>query len=354
MSAACGSANRPSTRPCNIGAEVKNRNGHPRWWCYTHGAPAWGPGGVQLDQCGGAASAQEPDDVLRLDPTQFAGGVGLWGAVQPVFNTGPEPSDWGVHVHARARPGGHKLIDQTYPRVVLEAAGIETEVDSQCATAYVVASVFGLELKRLCCPRCGGAHLDAEEFATSAHRKHQCNHCGRHFFDPDAEPSISNPLAGIAATIGGNVAPPIQSHQVLSLEQSDFTGGIAIWGSNQALLWTTDRPEEAGVHVHAWSGSGELVLDDTFGSVSVDGLPFDPDQCRVLMVQQSLRFLRGRVVDLSCPSCGLPHFDRGPDALLPHSSHTCLGCREVFFGRNRHRLVVANPLVAAVRRLRGN
>lgn len=355
MSNSCGNANRPSVQPCRIKAEVKNRNGQPRWWCLEHGAPAWGVGGVPLDRCRGADTPEpDPGDVLRIDPSKFPGGVAVWGAVDPVFNTGPDPTDWGVHVHARTRPGGSKAVDQTYSRVILEGGDNEVTVDALCASAFVVASVFGLHLKRLVCPHCGGAHVDAEEFATSAHRKHQCNQCGRHFFDPDNMPSISNPLAGLRTQFGEKASTTTPSHAVLDIEQSDFAGGIAVWGSNQALLWTADRQEEEGVHVHAWSERGDMVIDDTFDKVTIDGLELDPVQVRVLMVQQSLRFLRNRVIAFTCPDCNLPHFDSGVDALKPHSSHLCDGCGGVFHGRNRHRLLVSNPLIGVIRTLHRN
>ncbi|BAN00539.1 hypothetical protein [Ilumatobacter coccineus] len=350
MSTACGQARRPSTEPCHIDSEVKNRSGHPRWWCYTHGAPAWGAGGTRLRECPGANRPEPPpDEILELDVDSYLGGVGLWGAVHPVINTGPRVKEWGIHVHARDRPGGAKAIDDTFERVVLRGSSETIEVDALAATSYLVANVFDLELKRLGCPHCGGIHLDAEEFAAEAHRKHQCNHCGRHFFDPDGEPSISNPLAGLSESFGrrGGVTT---SQEALSIKQSDF-GGIAVWGSNEALLWTAERPEESGVHVHAWSDAGALVIDDTFGRVSIDGEQLNPEQVRVLMVQQSLSFLRDRVVDLACTGCGTPHFDVGLDGLRPHDLHICHHCGAEFKGRSRYRKVVSNPAVALIRRL---
>lgn len=345
MSGSCGAAHRPSPRPCSIAAEVKNRNGMPRWWCSTHGAPAWAPNGSRLPACGGAGG-QEPEDeeVLVLDVDRYPGGVGVWGAVDPVFNTGPDPHDLGVHVHARLHTGGHKQIDGTYRLVKLVLDGEQLEVDGRSAGAFVVAAVFGLELKSLHCPWCDSTHADLGEFACTPHRKHQCNRCGRAFFDPANEESISNPLALLPARPR---SVPIPSREALAIRQCDFSG-LAIWGSNPALLWTSPAPEEEGVHIHAWDHAGHLVVDDTFGSVTIDGHALDPEQVRILMVQKSLAHLDGRVVALRCPTCQESHFDDGADALAPHAEHTCGNCGERFTGRNRFRNVVSNPVVGVL------
>ena len=39
--------------------------------------------------------------VLDLNLDQYPGGVGLWGAVPPVYDTTRLPLDFGIHVHAR-------------------------------------------------------------------------------------------------------------------------------------------------------------------------------------------------------------------------------------------------------------
>ena len=51
------------------------------------------------------------------------------------------------------------------------------------------------------------------------------------------------------------------------------------------------------------------------------------------------------VADLECPSCGLPHLD-DLQKCVPHSKHTCHGCKRMFFSEQR---AVSNPLVSFVR-----
>lgn len=351
MPSGCGRARHLSPTPCDVRAEVKNRNGQPRWWCVEHGAPAWARDGSALDRCAGRVDLPVDETVLRLDPADYPGGVALWGAVEPILNTGPRLSEVGVHVHARRQPGGHKQIDDTFDRVLLTVPGGERPIDSAAAVAFMASSTCGVEMTVLRCPHCGGVHLDAGEFAVSPHRKHQCNTCGRAFFDPAGLRSVSNPLAQLAEGLGHGSQPPLPSRQALSISTADFPGGLAVWGSNPAVLWTAERNEEAGIHVHAWEDSQRLVIDDTFGSVIIDGLRLDDAQVRTLMVQKSLRHLVGRVVSLACPSCGLPHFDTGELAMRPHEEHQCDGCGASFRGRSRHRSLISNPLVDALRHL---
>jgi predicted RNA-binding Zn-ribbon protein involved in translation (DUF1610 family) len=345
MSASCGfRPRRPSNEPCEISYEVNNRSGKPRWWCYTHGCAAWDAQGKPVTACLGAGvTGPAPERTLTLDPGQYRGGVALWGAVDPVYNTGPEPRDCGVHVHARELAGGDKVVDRTYDEVVVEVDGRRYVVDAPSATSFVAASVFGLRLKALACPHCGDVHLDADEFAVHPHRKHQCNQCGRQFFD--AEPSISNPCVELRRGLGYNGGHVVPSSRSLSVNQSDVRG-LAIWGSNPAIVWTSDTPEQSGIHVHhTWDTTGAVLIDETYGFVTIDKVALHADQVRALMVQRSLPHLEGRIVSLCCPVCQREHFDRGIAALVPRATHTCEACGNEFGSRTGKRKVVANPIL---------
>src|SRR4051812_14348547 len=132
MSGTCGRPRRPSLARCDIRADIRNRTGKPRWWCHVHGCPAWGSDGERLDQCAGAdTNPVDPADVLLLDPNEYAGGVGIWGSVDPIYNTGPEPTDRGVHVHARRLIGGPKVIDRTYREVIVRTGDFECVIDGE-------------------------------------------------------------------------------------------------------------------------------------------------------------------------------------------------------------------------------
>lgn len=353
MPASCNQPRSPSSQPCNIQAEIKNRTGHHRWWCDVHGAPAWGVAGERLSACAGHTTGSQGDDLARLDLRleDYPGGVGIWGALDPVYSTSTATTERGIHVHARADIGGEKQIDGTFHEVLVVAAdGGSVLVDAPSAMAAVVAMVFGLALKELRCPRCKEVHLDLEHFAVTPHLKHQCNRCGRPFFDPQRQRSISNPAAALLDLVRTSGRCTVPAKERLAVRRRDYSD-ISVWGSNPALLWTSPLPEEEGLHVHARDRLGRSVIDDTYASVEIDGVPLDATQLRVVMVQRSLRHLDGRVVPLTCQRCGLPHFDNGVAALQPTTVHRCAGCGDILAVRGRNRRVVANPIVAELDRL---
>ena len=131
------------------------------------------------------------------------------------------------------------------------------------------------------------------------------------------------------------------------MKQSDYPGGIQIWGSNPAFLWTSPKHEEEGIHVHAFlDGQIEPELDDTFREVVIDGIQLDPVMVRVLMAQNVMPSLKGRIRSVDCPNCGHPGFDAGEAAYVPAPTHICLECGRQFPTPGRTRNAVANPLPA--------
>ena len=137
------------------------------------------------------------------------------------------------------------------------------------------------------------------------------------------------------------------------MKQSDFPGGIQIWGSNPAFLWTQSKDEEEGIHVHAFimEGQEEPTIDDTFAEVIIDGIQLDPHMVRVLMAQNVLPSLNGRVRSMGCPHCGQSGFDGGEAAYVPGPTHICPECGRQFPTVGRLRNVVVNPLPAILEEL---
>ncbi len=350
MSGSCGIARRPSPAPCNISAEIKNRDGTQRWWCSEHGAPAWDGAGGAVAACSGAGGALPAEDqCLEIDPLKYPGGIALWGAVPPVYSWGPDVVERGIHVHARRFAGGPKEIDRTYLEVALLVADGRHVVDAEAAVNALFSRVIGVPLVTLRCPWCGQVHLDAAEFAVTPHVRHQCNWCGRFF--RHATPSVSNPAEELQALTGVTRTDIVASTKTVDLVQQDL-GGLAIWGSNPALVWTGTASEEKGIHVHGWSRDGRQVVDDTFAAVTVDGFGLDPVQVRLLMVQSAMSGLADRVVSLVCTMCGAAHLDLGIGAVTPVPEHTCASCGADLPHHSRKRKVVANPLVAILAELR--
>jgi predicted RNA-binding Zn-ribbon protein involved in translation (DUF1610 family) len=98
-------------------------------------------------------------------------------------------------------------------------------------------------------------------------------------------------------------------------------------------------------------GLTEPVLDDTFREVTMDGIQLDPVMVRVLMAQNVMPSLKGRVRSMDCPNCGQPGFDASEAAYVPSSMHTCSECGRQFPTPGRTRNAVANPLPAILAKL---
>jgi transposase-like protein len=337
-------------KDCRIVSVGKRRDGGTRYWCLQHRADATAKYGRRGKRCRYADQPpMRPQDVLQLDPQQYPGGVALWGAVPPVYDTTRQPLDRGIHVHARREPRGKKDIDWTYRGVRLITgsngkANTSLAVSELDAIYFMVSSVFGYGTKYIQCTRCGHPHLDKDWFSVHAHRRHLCAGCGKTF--PDTELGIGNPIAAIQATLGQRkqVKP---ARRRLLLKQADFQGGIQIWGSNPAIVWTASQHEEEGIHVHAFGREDDEKpeLDETFSEVVIDGVALDPIMVRTLMAQSALPHIAGRVRGFTCPKCRQTHFSTGEAAFTPMVEYSCARCHHVFVSSGRLRKVIGNPCV---------
>jgi transposase-like protein len=291
-------------------------------------------------------------DILSLDLKHYRGGVALWGAVAPVYDTTTAPMDHGVHVHARATVNDDaKDLDQTFRSVRLfnGESHLLGEISELDAIYYMVASIFGFKMKYVECGLCGFPHLDKDWFSVHVHRRHLCAGCGKQF--RDTERGIGNPAIKIR-----NIFPA--THRIKpaptkkSIRQKDYPGGIQIWGSNPALLWTSAKDEEAGIHLHAFGDdTSKPLLDDTYSSLVIDGVKLNPSIVRVLMAQSALPHIQGRVISLKCPRCDVSHFEKGDEAFTPHDKHSCHDCGFEFKSTKRVRKTIANPMIEMVERL---
>lgn len=346
-----------SVMTCNIVAVGKRRDGGTRYWCLTHHANATAKYGVAAQRC---VAADDPpiaaEETLHLDFAQYPGGIALWGSVPAVYDTTTQPTDRGIHVHARLVKGGSKEIDKTYRRLrIPHRADLLSdgwvEVDEIDAINYMVSAVFGFETIAVRCTHCGFAHLDRDWFAVHAHRRHQCHGCGRQF--SDTVTGIGNPIAELRGMLGAKATKVRRAPDSISIRQKDYPGGIQVWGSNPAILWTSSDPEMAGIHLHAFVSAEQVMpeVDETFARVTIDGIKLDPEQVRTYMAQSAMPHLEGRVVDLMCPNCRSPHFDQGERALTPHINHECHACAETFQAPGQTKKTIGNPFVGVRERL---
>ena len=310
-----------------------------------------------MSRCEGAYRTVADYRRFRLDPAEFQGGIALWGAVEPVYNTAVEPAERGIHVHARERAGGRKSIDQTFDAVELPVRrdlynDERVVVTAETAVAFYISRFLGRKVVGLFCPRCNTPHLDSDWYAVKPHRLHLCHGCNRLFRQETRR--VSNPIEMVRHQLGvsSSAAEPIRAKGDLNIRQADYPGGLQIWASNPALIWTSPRREHEGIPVHGWQRRGvSPTLDGTFGRVSIDGIELDEEQLRAFMAQNALIYLKGKVVVLYCPSCGTEVFDRGEAAFRPRNERSCASCG-TFFATARRRKVVSNPFVATVKALR--
>jgi transposase-like protein len=347
---------------CTIEYLGKYRNGKPKYWCKTHFTMTNKIGNDTPENCDKKDQPKiSENDKYVLNPTEWEGGIGVWGSLEPVYNTSPHIGhDSGIHLHARNHESGDKQIDYTFKELAVltpETDLFNSEnyitLNTEIAHAYTASMVFGKDMKYLKCPHCKMGHIDADFYAVTYHKKHMCTYCGKDFVD--SERGISNPVVEIQR-IFGSATDQRTIHivdRVLNIQQKDYLGGIQIWGSNPAIIWTANRQEEAGIHVHVFSDKKgtEAFADETFGKVIIDGIELNGQEIRFLMVQNSLSHLIGKVITIYCPSCNLAHCDRGDYGIRPHEHHLCEFCSNEFTTPEK---CVGNPIIEKLDELKKN
>lgn len=343
---------------CKITQLGKRRDGKPRFWCTEHRASASGKYGVKLQECSRANDLPILDSQkFHLMEDEFPGGIALWGAVPAVYDTTNIPIDQGIHVHGRIKSRKKKELDKTFRQVTIDIKdlfGHSALIGEEDAIYYMVASIFELELKEVLCSHCNYSHLDKDVLSVKPHRKHLCAACGRDFFDSDL--GIGNPIVALQSRLFGK---PLKSNlkkssKILDIKQSEFPGGIQLWGANQAFFWTNKAEEEDGIHIHGYDEKDNKVVDDTFGEVTIDGMKLDSKQVKYLMAQMALPHLRENVISLDCQKCGHSHFDIGRFAYTLHISHKCMNCGSVFSTKNRVKRSISNPILAKLDKLQAS
>ncbi|WP_204807028.1 IS1 family transposase [Mycobacterium riyadhense] len=274
-----------------------------------------------------------------LDLDAEVGEIAVWGVVPPAIEFGtPEIEPGRVHVHRRLDRQAQKDIDSSYSIVTVRNGENRLVIEGTAAVAYSISELTGREMTPLVCPHCGETHIDELKFATHPHAKHLCNSCGRNFFD--REPSISNPLAEANKQLGLPQPPDVENaDRPLEITSSDYRG-IALWPSNAAIVSTMSRPEEVGVHVHAWDLNGRMTIDETFSPVVIDGHPIGEAQLRLLAAQRALAD-GAPVISKSCDGCGRSLASPESDWLEPVTKHRCGQCGAQTSTRRRSFL---NPL----------
>lgn len=335
---------------CNIVYVGKNRNGKARYWCLMHHAPASDRRGTKLKSClAQQQHVHNKQEEFCLVPSNYEGGVALWGSTLAVYDTTLFPVSAGIHVHARKVEGGKKEIDKTFSSVKIKYNGHTAVIDADAAISYLCANVLRQNMEYIECPYCGAPHLDKDRYAVIPHKKHLCTSCGRYFFVQHN--NIGNPIMRDKQMFGDEqiFRKIVKPKRTLTIKQCDFPYGISLWGSTGAFLWTAKKHEEYGIHVHAYQEDGlKPTIDETFDLVTIDGITLDVEPIRMYMVQKTLPFLQNRVTTIQCEKCGKNLFDEGRNAFTPRKDHVCpnCGCTTA-----THRKIISNPAVDVLDRL---
>lgn len=336
------------------------KSGESRYWCTSHNASATTKYGVKLSECEVAYLQPPPTDPIIIRPDEYPGGIGLWGAVSPVYDTSNIPPERGIHVHARKDVGGRKSIDETYSEALLLAPNrfIKEKffrITGKSAVSHYVSKFFKQKIITNYCTHCGSQHLDCEQFSLKPHRRHLCHQCQREFIDTTRV--ISNPIVELQEIFGdkSDSRPLKRSTDKIEFNQRDMAGGVQIWASNKAVLWTSPKEELEGIHIHTYARPGEMPSnDETYGSVIIDGIELDETMLSFYMAQKSLSYLENKLTALTCPKCNNLHFDRSELAYTPHRNHVCETCGNTFIAPGSRKLVVSNPFVNTVSQLKRN
>ena len=271
--------------PCDIVGAGKFRHGPPRWWCRTHQAH-WG---TKADiksceesgviQC--SSNSQRMSYVVSPEEINIAdyGEVGIWCSMPAAISTTPiESRPPRIHLHLRNNGGDKdKLVDGDYGAISLlyhQDLGLfinkeitRISITPPAALEFVLAIEQERELDCINCNRCGFPHLDLGEFARNPHKKHFCGNCG---IDSvwSKTPIVSTPLKPLYDQLAKSkeYIVPERSININEYKDCDYR----IWSSTPAVLWTAERAQEKGIHVHI-DQDGKRIIDDTFGEVILGG-----------------------------------------------------------------------------------
>lgn len=287
--------------PCQIIPCGKFRNGARRWYCKTHQVH-WGTkadyasvtelGEVRCSNHSiGMSYAVRP---LVVDFLEFEE-IGIWCSMPQGLSSKPiEPRPPKIHVHKRFSGDRTKTIDRDFDAIVCaynqglslfhnpEITNIQ--VTPPAAFEFVRSLEEGNDMSCVTCKRCGYPHLDLGDFAIKPHKKHFCGNCGNDSIW-SSTPIVSTPLKPLHDQFN-NSNSYVSPERTLNLD--DYAGhDFDAWASTPAVLWTANRPQEKGIHVHVYEGSKRIV-DDTFSVVTLQGQELDRKQLWANMVDRTL------------------------------------------------------------------
>lgn len=287
--------------PCDIVNAGKFRHGADRWWCRTH-QTHWGKKADLLAyqktgqlQC---SSHSQPMNYvlspLEINVNDYAE-VGIWCSLPEALSSRPvQNRQPNIHVHFRKNiDDEEKIIDTDFGAVsVLYFAELglfknkeitRINITPPSAFDFICAIEESRELQCINCNKCGYPHLDLGDFARKPHKKHFCGNCG---IDSvwSKTPIVSTPLKLLYEEFASGKEFFVPSRHI---NVDEHVGcDYSIWSSTPAVLWTANRKQEKGIHVHI-EKEGKRIVDDTFGDVVLKGKKLDRDILLATMLERS-------------------------------------------------------------------
>jgi hypothetical protein len=289
-----GKAGDDAILPCHIVPCGKFRNGAKRWYCKTH-QMHWGTNAdiAAIPDSGevtcsshtmGMSYVVDPHVVEFNDFEE----IGIWCSLPPALSSQEiirrSPK---IHIHKRFCGIDRKVVDRDFDAIVCsynQNLGLFTNAEItqiQVTPPAAFEFVSSLEEKRstscVSCKKCGYPHLDLGSFAATPHLKHFCGNCGNDSVRSNGK-IVSTPLKPLHDQFNQSNTYEKPSRSV----NLDHYGGkeFEIWASTPAVVWTANRPQELGIHVHIYEHNigGRRIVDDTFGEVIFGGSVLDRKQ----------------------------------------------------------------------------
>lgn len=270
--------------PCDFAHAGKFRHGAERLWCRTH-QTHWGTK-ADLEALGQLAEMRCANHTQLMNyvvsPLAINVGdhaeVGIWCSMPAAISTveiKPRPPK--IHVHVRDKVTDKKIVDRDFDAIsTLYTSDLGLYGNQEISRVNITPPsafdfVAGLELGKamdcINCSHCGYPHLDLGDFAEKPHRKHFCGNCGRDS-TWSKEPIVSTPLKPLHDKFAKTLKYETPDR---NLCLDDHPGcSYTIWASTPAIVWTAERPQEFGIHVHVHDGQSRII-DDTFGEVILGG-----------------------------------------------------------------------------------
>ncbi|WJV54033.1 hypothetical protein PCO85_00625 [Prodigiosinella aquatilis] len=287
---------------------------------------------------------------LDLEFSEYTGGIAIWPAYPAVFSTVKVENDPnlkpGIHVHARYKKGGMKIIDDTFDRVnikSLEQGNNQSfSLDYSMAKNFLVANLLGKKISSVKCQNCGST-IENELPHIVGENKGECHHCNSTY--RISNEIFSTRLKDVFTSITALTEyPPLKlKTHVLNLDLDKYCGGVSLMTCCRAIVWTGGSIEEDGIHVHGYDNT-RIRFDSTVGRIVIGEMEILPEYMKMLSIQN---YLKLRIETTYCNVCGTPHFDKYEDALEPTSVKHCEVCKT----KSNTKYVISNPIIDVLSKL---